>query len=88
MELSGIGNLLLSPFITKSSGCFSTLFKTRLLKAKEYLNKPFELKLNQESGTCEKVIASNSLKTNICDSWQELIRHNHAALIMNGDIEL
>ena len=70
---------------TKSSGCFSTLFKTRLLKAKEYLDKPFELKLNQESGTCEKVIASNPLKTNMCDSWQELIRHNHTALIMNGD---
>ena len=29
---------------TKSSGCFSSLFKSRLLKAKEYQQAPFELR--------------------------------------------
>lgn len=70
---------------TKSSGCFSTLFKTRLLKAKEYLDKPFELKIDQNSHSCEKVVASKPLHAIMCDSWNELSKLNHAALIMNGD---
>lgn len=70
---------------SNSSGCFSGLFQTRLLKAKEYLDKPFELKINEKNSKCEKVVASNQLKPVICNSWDELAKLHHAALILNGD---
>lgn len=68
-----------------SSGCFSTLFKTKLLKAKEYLDKPFELKIDEKSNACEKIVASDSLHPTICDSWDELAGKKHATLLLNGD---
>lgn len=69
----------------KSSGCFSTLFRTRLLKAKEYLENPFELRINDETLVCDKVIASKKLNPTMCESWEDLTNHTHAVLILNGD---
>lgn len=40
---------------SKSSGSFSTLYKTRLLRAIDYIKKPFEI----DKLTCEKVFISN-----------------------------
>ena len=68
----------------KSSGCFSSLFKSRLLKAKQYLDKPFELKI-QEDTKCQKVIASNRIDPYICSDWSNFASKKHAALILNGD---
>lgn len=70
---------------SKSSGCFSGLFKSRLLKAKEYLDRPFELKVDNESHACEKVIASRPLNPAICNSWESLHNSEHAAWLLNGD---
>lgn len=70
---------------SNSSGCFSGLFRTRLLKAKEYLDKPFEIIIDEKTSKCEKVVASNPLNPVICNSWDELSKAHHAALILNGD---
>lgn len=69
----------------KSSGCFSSLFKSRLLKAKQYLDEPFELKIAKETAKCQKVIASNCINPNICSDWVDFASKKHAALILNGD---
>ncbi|WP_409294039.1 DNA methyltransferase [Peribacillus sp. SCS-26] len=73
----------------KSSGTFSSLFSSRLLKAKEYLNEPFEVKLKYDDmgkncGT-EKVIASNPVNVQVVDNWEKFNNNELAALILNGD---
>lgn len=68
-----------------SSGCFSNLFKTRLLKAKEYLDKPFEIMIDESKNKCYKVVASNSINAKVCASWPEFCEKKNAALILNGD---
>lgn len=69
----------------KSSGCFSSLFKSRLLKAKEYLDQPFDLKIDEKNGTCDKVVVSNPIDVTMCKTWEELNSTEHSALILNGD---
>ena len=66
-----------------SSGCFSTLYKSRLLKAKEYLDSPFELKI--EGQDTLKVIASENIEVKIVNSYQELVDNEHSVMILNGD---
>lgn len=68
-----------------SSGCFSTLYRSRLLKAKQYLDKPFELYIDPSTGKCSKIVASQKIDTMICDSWDDFISKDSAALILNGD---
>lgn len=73
----------------KSSGTFSTLFTSRLLKAKKYLNEPFEIKLKydvegKKIGS-EKVISSDPIHVNVVDNWNEFQNKDKAALILNGD---
>lgn len=69
----------------KSSGCFSSLFKSRLLKAKKYLDEPFELKIEEGTTKCKKVVASNCINPYICTDWKDFSSKKHAALILNGD---
>lgn len=69
----------------KSSGCFSSLFKSRLLKAKQYLDEPFELKIEEGTANCKKVVASNCINPHICSNWADFSSQKHAALILNGD---
>lgn len=68
-----------------SSGCFSTLFKSRLLKAKQYLNEPFELYIDPDSKKCSKRIASTQMDVTICNQWDTFIKEDNTALILNGD---
>lgn len=68
-----------------SSGCFSNLFKTKLLRAKEYLDKPFELMIDENSNECYKVVASSPINAQICDVWSEFDGKESATLILNGD---
>ena len=68
-----------------SSGCFSTLFESRLLKAKEYLDKPFEISINDETGKTEKIISSEPIRVNVCDNWNEFSNNKKATLVLNGD---
>lgn len=71
----------------KSSGTFSTLFKSRLLKAKEYLKNPFEILLEESSGRLKsnKVVCSSPISMEMVNSWEEMDSANQTALILNGD---
>jgi putative DNA methylase len=69
---------------SRCSGTFSTLFESRLLPAKRYLDAPFELGTPLDDGKAAKVIASDPIKPEIVSEWSS----NHAektALILNGD---
>jgi putative DNA methylase len=72
-----------------SSGTFSTLFESRLLRAKRYLDEPFELVLNRDlfgdrTGT-SKVIASRPINVQTVSSWDQFHACNQAVMILNGD---
>lgn len=67
-----------------SSGCFSTLFYSRLLPAKHYLDAPFELQIG-DGGNCSKVIASNQLGPHLASDWNDFTANSGAALVLNGD---
>lgn len=66
-----------------SSGCFSTLFDSKLIPAKNYLDKPFEVYINSERPT--KIVASNKMETKLCDSWNDFRNLNNSVMILNGD---
>jgi putative DNA methylase len=73
----------------RSSGTFSTLFESRLLRAKRYLDAPFEVQLDTDlfghpvgSG---KIVVSKRLDAPLVDSWEALIKSRQAALVLNGD---
>lgn len=73
----------------KSSGTFSTLFESRLLRAKRYLDEPFEVNLEsdlfgQRTGS-KKVLASLPIDAPCVASWQELASSSRGVLILNGD---
>ena len=68
-----------------SSGCFSSLFRSKLLKAKLYLDEPFELYLDDNTQICKKIIASYPMHPKIVDTWEELNKSKNGVLILNGD---
>lgn len=73
----------------KSSGTFSTLFKSRLLRAKRYLDEPFELELEYDTfgkkrGT-RKTVASVPFSAVCVSTWEELLAHDSAVMVLNGD---
>ena len=73
----------------RSSGTFSTLFESRLLRAKKYLDEPFEIDLaydltGKRIGS-RKVISSLPIKAKRMNSWDELSNSDHGLLILNGD---
>lgn len=71
---------------SKSSGTFSTLFKTRLLRAKNYLDQPFEIKKENGGGRkTSKIVCSKPIDIEVCDTWEGFTQKDNAALILNGD---
>ncbi|MBX3709539.1 MAG: hypothetical protein KIT56_10085 [Gammaproteobacteria bacterium] len=73
----------------KSSGTFCTLFESRLIRAKRYLDEPFEVNFErnhkgQKIGSI-KVIASDPICANRVESWKDLIAADRGLLILNGD---
>lgn len=68
----------------KSSGCFSTLYKTRFLPAKRYLENPFEIHLDND-GKSSKVTASEPLSPRLVPSWGDLSNTKGSAYIFCGD---
>ncbi|WP_245875390.1 DNA methyltransferase [Tabrizicola aquatica] len=74
----------------RSSGTFTSLFESRLLRAKRYLLEPFELRLENDllgarAGT-SKVIASAPISPALSESWRDLEEiDGSAALILNGN---
>lgn len=73
----------------KSSGTFSTLFESRLIRAKRYLDDPFEVGLAHDLlGArigARKVSASAPIDVPCAASWQELATSAKGVLILNGD---
>ena len=73
----------------KSSGTFSTLFKSRLLRAKRYLEEPFELKLDRdmlgERCGSSKTVASGELDPKCVTSWPEFQANDRSVMVLNGD---
>jgi putative DNA methylase len=73
----------------KSSGTFSTLFESRLLRAKRYLDEPFEVTLDAnllgERGNARKVVSSDAINVCEVDAWHEMKPAEQGALVLNGD---
>ena len=73
----------------KSSGTFRTLFESRLLRAKRYLDEPFEIALGYDSDGnrtgSHKIVASHPIRARRVDTWAELEAADHGLLILNGD---
>jgi putative DNA methylase len=73
----------------ESSGTFSTLFESRLVKAKRYLDEPFEVDFSKDligdrTGT-KKTIASAPINVKQVGSWREMAETNHALMVLNGN---
>jgi len=72
----------------KSSGTFTSLFRSRLLRAKEYLSQPFEISSEFKNGhrrSTRKVVCSNPLDLKVTDSWKTFVNDSRLALVLNGD---
>lgn len=73
----------------KGSGTFPSLFERRLLRAKRYLEDPFELIIDRDLfGNrigVRKVSASSPLDVFQYSTWEKLDAAEHGALILNGD---
>ncbi|HHF2882868.1 TPA: DNA methyltransferase [Vibrio alginolyticus] len=71
----------------KSSGSFSSLFKSRLLKAKKYLHEPFEIAIEEIDGRKKgsKRVCSNPIDHVLCTDYEQFTQHDRAALVLNGD---
>ena len=73
----------------KSSGTFSSLFESRLLKAKRYLDNPFEVALNPsllgDFSQASKITASDPINAPNHESWDGLTAGERGTLILNGD---
>lgn len=72
-----------------NSGAFSTLFRSRLLPAKEYLDNPFELAVDTDlfdgDAASRKVVCSAPIDVHVCRTWDEFSSHPNSALVLNGD---
>jgi putative DNA methylase len=73
----------------KSSGTFSALFESRLLRAKRYLDEPFEIAVEHDADGKQtgshKVVASEPIRAKISETWTELSASDRGLLILNGD---
>lgn len=74
---------------SKSSGTFSTLFESRLLRAKSYLDEPFEIALDHDQDGkrvgSRKIVASRPIRARQVETWQKLAATDHGLMILNGD---
>lgn len=73
----------------KSSGVFSTLFESRLLRAKQYLDQPFEVAFQQslfgETADTYKHVASDPIHVQQVRTWEELLTNERSLWVLNGD---
>ncbi len=73
----------------KGSGTFRSLFESRLLRAKRYLDEPFEVAFEvdlfgQRRGV-QRVVASERMRVSLASSWAELREAGQGALVLCGD---
>lgn len=73
----------------KSSGTFRSLFESRLIRAKRYLDEPFEIAMNGalfgHSHKASKITCSDPINVPQVTSWDKLNISRQATLILNGD---
>ena len=74
----------------KSSGTFASLFQSRLLKAKTYLQAPSEIYFPEDlfgnvTEKSETLVASDPVQLNITNSWEEFTQSPRQAMVLNGD---
>jgi putative DNA methylase len=73
----------------KSSGTFSTLFESRLIRAKRYLDNPFEVGPSKDlfghPTGARTVTASAPINVQHASSWDQLANSPQGVLILNGD---
>ena len=73
----------------KSSGTFSTLFESRLLRAKRYLDEPyevgFEYNLFGDRQSAKKTVASDPIQVDLVDSWDQFDKTPNCMMVLNGD---
>lgn len=73
----------------RSSGTFCSLFESRLIRAKRYLDEPFEVGFEGDllggRGAVRKIIASPPIDVETFDSWRDLVAAERGALVLNGD---
>jgi putative DNA methylase len=73
----------------KSSGTFLTLFRSRLMRAKKYLDEPFEVGAPQtlfdDAKLNGKTVSSNKIDIQVTDKWEEFANTTNSALILNCD---
>lgn len=72
----------------KSSGTFATLFESRLLRAKRYLDEPFELQLERDplgKVRTTKTVASAPINVGLVSNWDEFQKSERALMVINGD---
>lgn len=73
----------------KSSGTFRSLFESRLIPAKRYLDKPFEVAIIEDlfgnRTQAGKITASAPIKAMQVPSWDDLKGTEQGVLILNGD---
>jgi len=72
----------------KSSGTFATLFESRLIPAKRYLNNPFEICIETDlfgnSIGSNRITASEAINVSLVESWEAFFQKDQAALVLNG----
>jgi putative DNA methylase len=71
----------------KSSGTFATLFESRLIPAKRYLDHPFEISMESTTlskAMSKKVQASQAIDVTLVDAWRDFETDPQASLILNG----
>jgi len=67
-----------------SSGCFSTLYDSRLIPAKKYLEKPFEIFIDSDMKSTKR-IASKKINPKLCNSWNDFYNSKNSVMVLNGD---
>ncbi len=68
----------------RSSGTFTSLFESRLVRAKRYLDDPFELRLGDDGKTL-KVTPGAAISCNLVSTWEQLQAVPASLLALNGD---
>lgn len=73
----------------KSSGTFSTLFESRLIRAKRYLDEPFEVDFRDnlfgELVDNGKIVASEPIRVTLVDSWDQFTTTDNGLMVLNAD---
>lgn len=71
----------------KNSGTFVSLFESRLVRAKRYLDDPFEISIDTDSAVSgsQKLTVSDPINVSLASSWEEFNQGQRSGLILNGD---